>query len=210
MITLHHLNDSRSQRVLWLLEELGVPYEIVSYTRNKETRLAPPELKAVHPLGKSPVIEDGDRVVAESGAIVEYLTATYGDGKFTPAPGTDDYWRYVHFMHFAEGSAMLPLLLALYTGPLGDAAAPLHPRIFGEIENHFSYLESKLEARDFVTGDSLTGADFQILFVLEAANANGLLEPYPNLKRYVAAMQARPAYQRALKHGGAYAYAPKS
>lgn len=209
MIKLHHLNDSRSQRILWLLEELNLDYEIISYTRNEETRFAPPELKNIHPLGKSPVIEDGALVVAESGAIVEYLTEVYGKGAFTPKRETDDYWRYLHFMHFAEGSAMLPLLLAMYTGTLGDAAAPLHPRIFGEIANNFSYLNGELEGRDFMVGSNLTGADIQIAFVLEAANANGLLADYPNLQRYMAAMQARPAYLSALERGGPYAYGPK-
>ena len=122
MLTVHHLNNSRSQRILWLLEELGTPYEIVKYQRMEPMPLAPPELKQVHPLGKSPVITDGDKTIAESGAIVEYLIDTYGNGRLKPAPGTDDYWKYVEWMHYAEGSAMLPLLLALYAGFLGDGA----------------------------------------------------------------------------------------
>ncbi len=208
MIKVHHLNDSRSQRILWFLEELGCDYEIVPYAR-QETRFAPEDLKKIHPLGKSPVIEDGGRIVAESGTIIEYLAATYGNGKFTPEAGSDDFWRYNHFLHYAEGSAMIPLLLALYTGPLGDAAAPLHPRIFGEIENNFSYIESELIGRDFIVGDHLTGADIQVSFVLEAANSTGLLAPYPNLQRYLAAMQARPAYLAGIERGGPYAYGPK-
>jgi len=208
MIKLHHLNDSRSQRILWLLGEMGCEFELVPYQR-METRYAPPELKKIHPLGKSPVLEDGTRIIAESGAIIEYLATTYGNGKFTPAPDTDDYWRYRHFMHYAEGSAMLPLMLAMYTGVLGEAAAPLQPRIFSEIENHFSYLESELIGRGFIVGDHLTGADIQITFVLEAANTNGLLAPYPNLQRYLKAMQARPGYLAALERGGQYAYGPK-
>src|SRR5262245_61036617 len=129
MLTVHHLNNSRSQRILWLLEELGTPYEIVKYQRMSPMPLAPPELKQVHPLGKSPVITDGERMLAESGAIVEYLIDTYGGGRMKPPKGTDDYWKYVEWMHYAEGSAMLPLLLALYAGLLGDAAAMLQPRI---------------------------------------------------------------------------------
>lgn len=202
MIKVHHLNQSRSQRVLWLLEELGLDYEIVPYTRDPETRLAPPALKAVHPLGKSPVIEEDGRVVAESGAIIEYLIETHGGGMMMPKPGTDDYWRYKHFLHFAEGSAMLPLMLFLYTNRLGDAGKPLHERIFGEIDNHFSYLNAELEGRDFLVGDGLTGADIQNGFVLENPYAMGLLENYPNLKRYIEMIHARPAYSRAMERGG--------
>lgn len=202
MIKVHHLEQSRSTRALWLLEELGLDYEIVPYKRDAKTRLAPPELKRVHPLGKSPVIEDGGNVVAESGAIVDYLAQTYGKGKLVPAQGTDEYWRYAHFLHFAEGSAMLPLMLFMYTSRLGDAGKPLHERIFGEIDNHFSYLNGELEGRDFLVGDSLTGADIQNAHVLENAYAGGLLEQYPNLKRYLEAMHDRPAYKRAVERGG--------
>jgi glutathione S-transferase len=164
--------------------------------------LAPPELKAVHPLGKSPVITDGDRTIAESGAIVEYLIDTYGKGKLRPKPGSDDHWKYVEWMHYAEGSAMLPLLLALYTGMLGEAAAALKPRVDGEIANNLSYMENALGGRAFFVGDQLTGADIMLLFVLEAAGAR--LEPYPNLVKYRARMQARPAYKRGIEKGGPY------
>src|SRR5262245_51368243 len=177
MITVHHLNNSRSQRILWLLEELELPYEIVKYQRMEGIPLAPPELKQVHPLGKSPVLDDGERRIAESGAIIEYILDTYGKGRLKPKPGTDDYWKYVEWMHFAEGSAMLPLLMALYATFLGDAAAVLQARIDAEIENHFSYMESRLGDRAFFVGTELTGADIQLLFVLEAAG--GRLAPYP-------------------------------
>lgn len=203
MLKVHHLNNSRSQRILWLLEELGTPYEIVHYTRGTPIPLAPPELKEVHPLGKSPVVTDGDKTIAESGAIVEYLIDTYGKGKLKPKAGSDDCWKYVEWMHYAEGSAMLPLLLALYTGMLGDAAAALRPRVDGEIANNLSYMENALGGRDFFVGDDLSGADIQLLFVLEAAGAR--LEPYPNLVKYRARMQARPAYQRGIDKGGPYA-----
>ena len=133
MLKVHHLNNSRSQRILWLLEELGTPYEIVKYQRMSPMPLAPPELKEIHPLGKSPVITDGDKTIAESGAIVEYVIDRYGNGRLRPKHGTDEYWKYVEWMHYAEGSAMLPLLLALYAGLLGDGAALLRPRIDGEI-----------------------------------------------------------------------------
>ena len=202
MITVHHLNNSRSQRILWLLEELGLPYEIVKYQRMEGLPLAPPELKQVHPLGKSPVITDGDRTVAESGAIVEYVLDTYGKGRLKPKAGTDDYWKYVEWMHFAEGSAMLPLLMALYSTFLGDAAAVLQPRIDSEIENHFTFMESRLADRPFFVGNELTGADVQLLFVLEAAGPR--LAPYPKLVAYRDRMHARPAYQRGIEKGGPY------
>jgi glutathione S-transferase len=203
MLKIHHLNNSRSQRILWLLEELGVPYEIVKYERMSPVPFAPPELKAVHPLGKSPVLEDGKRVIAESGAEVEYIVDTYGKGRMKPKAGSDDYWRYIEWMHYAEGSAMLPLLLALYTAMLGDAAAALKPRVDSEIANNLSYLESAIKGREFFVGNELTGADIQLLFVLEAAGAR--LEPYPELVKYRARMQSRPAYKRGIEKGGPYA-----
>ena len=202
MLTVHHLNNSRSQRILWLLEELGLPYEILKYQRMEGIPLAPPELKAVHPLGKSPVITDGAKTIAESGAIVEYVIDTYGGGRLKPRAGTDDYWKYVEWMHFAEGSAMLPLLLALYAGLLGDGAALLRPRIDGEIANVFSYMEGALGGRAFFVGTDLTGADIQLLFVLEAGGAR--LEPYPALVAYRDRMHARPAYKRGIERGGPY------
>ncbi len=202
MLKIHHLNNSRSQRILWLLEELGVPYEIVKYQRMTPIPLAPPELKDVHPLGKSPVIEDQGKTIAESGAIVEYLIDTYGKGRFKPKSGTQEYWKYVEWMHFAEGSAMLPLLMALYTGMLGDAAAMLKPRIDSEIANNLSYMDAAIGARDFFVGDDLTGADIMLLFVCEAAGAR--LEPYPGLVQFRARMQARDAYRRGIEKGGPY------
>ena len=202
MLTVHHLNNSRSQRILWLLEELGAPYEIVKYQRMSPVPFAPRELKAVHPLGKSPVIEDDGRVIAESGAIVEYLIETYGKGKFRPAQGSAEYWDYVQWLHFAEGSAMLPLLMALYTGMLGDAAAPLRPRVDSEIANHLGFMEARLGSRDFFVGNTLTGADIMLVFVVEAAGDR--LAPYPGLIKYRDRMQSRPAYKRALDKGGPY------
>lgn len=202
MLTVHHLNNSRSQRILWLLEELGTPYEIVKYQRMQPIPLAPPELKAVHPLGKSPVITDGGRTIAESGAIVEYVIDVYGQGRLRPRQGSDDWWKYVEWMHYAEGSAMLPLLLALYASLLGDASAPLRPRIDSEIENNLSYMASGLGSRSFFVGSDLTGADIQLLFVLEAAGAR--LEPYPTLVAYRDRMHARPAYRRGIEKGGPY------
>ena len=203
MIQVHHLNNSRSQRILWLLEELGEAYEIVKYQRMQPVPYAPPELKKIHSLGKSPVITDRGKTIAESGAIVEYLIDTYGRGKFKPKSGSDEYWKYVEWMHYAEGSAMLPLLMALYTGMLGDAAAALKPRVDGEIANNLAYLEAAIKGRNFFVGNDLTGADIQLLFVLEAAGAR--LEPYRELVRYRAAMHGRPAYKRGIDKGGEYA-----
>jgi glutathione S-transferase len=202
MLKVHHLNNSRSQRILWLLEELGMPYEIVKYQRMSPLPMAPPELKQVHPLGKSPVITDGDKTIAESGAIVEYILDTYGKGRLRPAPGTGDRLNYVELMHYAEGSAMMPLLLALYAGFLGDGAAPLQPYIDAQITNHLSYMEGLLAGRDFFVGNGLTGADIQLLFVLEAAGER--LAPYPALTAYRDRMHARPAYQRGIEKGGPY------
>ena len=203
MLKVHHLNNSRSQRILWLLEELGTPYEIVHYTRMSPVPFAPPELKEVHPLGKSPVITDGENTIAETGAIVEYLIDTYGSGRFKPKTGSDDYWKYIEWLHYAEGSAMLPLLLALYTAMLGEAGGALKPRVDSEIANNLSYMENALGGRGFFVGDELTGADIQLLFPLEAAGAR--LDPYPNLVKYRTRMQARPAYQRGIEKGGPYA-----
>ena len=164
MLTLHHLNDSRSQRILWLLEELGTPYEMKKYQR-METRLAPPELEAVHPLGKSPVILDGDITIAESGAIVDYIIRTYGKGRMMPAVGSADYEAYNEWLHYSEGSAMLPLMLNLYVSRLKEAGAPLHPRIDSEIKNHLGYVNGALEGREFFVGNALTGVDIQMSFV---------------------------------------------
>ena len=205
MLTVHHLNDSRSQRVLWLLEELGTPYEIRHYARNATTRLAPPELMAVHPLGKSPVVEDDGLTVIESGAIVDYIIRRHGGGRLQPAAGTREFEVYNQWLHYAEGSGMLPLMLRLYTGRLGDAAAPLKPRIDSELANHLGYVNRSLEGRDYLLGSELTGADIQMSFVGEAAR--DLRVQYPAMDAWVRRLQARPAYRRALERGGPYALA---
>jgi len=207
MIVVHHLNNSRSQRILWLLEELDIPYDIKFYQRDATTSLAPPELKAVHPLGKSPVITDGAVTIAESGAIVDYLIRTYGKGRFGPAPGNADYEPYMEWLHFAEGSAMLPFMLHLYTSRLGEAAAPLKGRIDSEIDNHLAYIDHALEGRDFLVGDSLTGADVQLSFVGEIAKMYGRLGPYPNITAWLERLHTRPAFKKALEKGGPYAFA---
>ena len=206
MIEVHHLNNSRSQRILWLLEELELPYEIVHYQRDAETNLAPESLKKIHPLGKSPVVKDGETVVIESGAILEYLVRQYGNGRLAPPESSRDFVRYLQFLHYAEGSAMLPVMLRLYVGRLGDAGAPLAPRIASEIENHMGWLNAELTNRDWFVGDDLTAADIQLSFAIQATRLLYGLEKFPNLARFLTRVVARPAYQRALEKGGAYAF----
>jgi glutathione S-transferase len=206
MIQVHHLNNSRSQRILWLLEELGVDYEIVKYQRDPQTNLAPPELEAVHPLGKAPVVVDEGDVVIESGAIIEYLARKYGKGRLLPAEGTPEALRHLQLMHYAEGSAMLPLMLRLYAGRLGAASAPLQPRIESEIERHMGYLDGLLEGRSWFVGDELGAADIQLAFVIQAARMLYGLEKFPNLARFLEQIKQRPAYQKAIQRGGAYAF----
>lgn len=206
-LIVHHLNNSRSQRILWLLEELGAEYEIRHHKRDAVTNLAPPELLDIHPLGKSPVIEDNGQVIYESAAIVEYLCERHGGAHLVPARGTDDHIRYLEWLHFAEGSVMLPFLLQLYTSRLGEAAAPLRPRIDQQIESHFQYMEDRLLSSGYFVGDRLTGADIMLSFPAEAAVKIGRAADKPKLTAYVAAIHARPAYQAALEKGGPYAYA---
>jgi glutathione S-transferase len=205
MIVVHHLNESRSQRVLWLLEELGLPYEIRHYQRDATTRLAPPELKAVHPLGKSPVLEADGMTLIESGAIVDHLIRRHGAGRFRPAEGSPDFELYQQWLHYAEGSAMLPLLLKLYVSRLGDAGAPLKPRIDSELANHLGYVDRMLAGREWLVGNTFSGADVQMSFVGEAAR--GLRASYPNMDAWVRRFQQRPAYRRALERGGPYSMA---
>ena len=205
MIIVHHLNESRSQRVLWLLEELGLPYDIRHYARDTKTRLAPPELQAVHPLGKSPVVEVDGHTLIESGAIVDYLIRHHGQGRLQPAPESKDYTMVQQWLHYAEGSAMLPLLLKLYVSRLGEAGAPLGPRIDSELANHLGYVDRALQGREWLVGDELSGADVQMSFVGEAAR--GLRASYPAIDAWVRRFQQRPAYRRALERGGPYSMA---
>jgi glutathione S-transferase len=219
MIIVHHLNNSRSQRVLWLLEELGLPYEIKPYQRDAKTMLAPPELREVHPLGKSPVITDGDLTIAESGAIVEYLIDTYGDGRLKPAPGTPERLRYTYWLHYAEGSAMPPLLMKLVfdeveRAPMPFFVKPIAKAISGkvkktfinpQIKTHLDFMEGELGKATWFAGKEFTAADIQLSFALEAAASRaGLNEKRPHLMAWLKRIHARPAYKRALKKGGAY------
>jgi glutathione S-transferase len=206
-IRVHHLNDSRSQRILWLLEELELPYEIVHHRRDPETRLAPPSLLAVHPLGKAPVVEMDGATLIESGAIIETVLRRHGGGRLQPDAASADFDCYQMWLHYAEGSAMLPVMLRLYVSRLGEAGAPLFPRIESETANHFGYIEQALGERDWLVGEALTGADIQMSFLGEIAKAQGLLPRYPALGRWVGRFQARPAYARALERGGPYSFA---
>ena len=219
MIVVHHLNNSRSQRVLWLLEELGLAYDIKRYERDKKTLLAPPELKRIHPLGKSPVVTDGDLTLAESGAIIEYVVERYGDGCFAPARELPAYLRYRHWLHYAEGSLMSPLLLKLVfdkieTSPMPFFVKPIAKAISGQakstfimpqINTHLDYLEAELGKGAWFVGDEFTAADVQLSFPIEAAAARGGLgASRPRLMNYLQRIHARPAYQRAIERGGEY------
>jgi glutathione S-transferase len=209
-IIVHHLENSRSQRVLWMLEELGLPHEVKRYERNKKTMLAPPELRRVHPLGKSPVIQDtddGDRVVAETGAIVEYLVDKV-DGKLGAPARRDDALAYRFWLHYAEGSLMPPLLLKLVLGRIPLMGKPATKRIQPMIDVHLDFVEQSLADRPWFAGDQLTAADIMMSFPLEAARSRaGLDQSRPNTIAWLEKIHARPAYQKALAEGGPYAYA---
>ncbi|THH38999.1 glutathione S-transferase [Aliishimia ponticola] len=201
MITVHHLNRSRSLRVLWLLEELGLPYQVTRYERDAKTNLAPAELRAVHPLGKSPMIEVDGALIAESGAIVEWICATHAPRMLPPA-GSEAYIRHLELMHFAEGSAMTPILLNLYVGRLGEHGAPLQPRIQAELDSHFAYMDSTLRPSGHFVQDTLSAADIMLSFPAEVAMLLGFKSAYPRLAAFVESIHARPAYQRAVDAGG--------
>jgi len=221
MITVHHLNDSRSQRILWLLEELGLPYEVVRYQRDPATMLAPPELRAIHPLGKSPVVDDGEVRVAETGAIVDYLLEAHGAGRLKPPAGTEAARRFTYWLHYAEGSAMSPLLLKLVFSQLPRRAPglvrPLVKSIAGKAQSgfvdpqlkaHVDYWEAELGRSEWFAGDAFTAADIMMSFPVEAG-ASRAFDPAdrPRLKAFLDRIHARPAYQRALERGGPYTYA---
>jgi glutathione S-transferase len=207
MIVVHHLANSRSQRVLWLLEELGFDYEVRRYERDPKTMLAPPELRKVHPLGKAPVIDDDGCVIAETGAIVEYLVDKAG-GRLGPPPNRDDVLRYRHFLHYAEGSMMPPLFGLLVVGRLGLLGRPARAPIQRMLDVHLDWLESELSTRDWFAGDAFTAADVMMSFPLEASRSRaGLGDSRPSLVDWLERIHARPAYGAALARGGSYAYA---
>jgi glutathione S-transferase len=219
MIVVHHLNNSRSQRVLWLLEELGVPYDIKHYQRDAKTKLAPPELLAVHPLGKSPVVTDGKNTIAESGAITEYLVEKYGDGRLIPEAGTAERLRYTYWLHFAEGSGMPPLVMKLVfdrieSTPMPFFVKPIAKAISRKVKSSFiepnlqrqlDYMEAELGKAPWFAGKGFTAADVMMSFVVEAAAARGGLDASrPKLMDWLARIHKRPAYKRALERGGEF------
>jgi glutathione S-transferase len=218
MIVVHHLENSRSQRVLWLLEELGVAYRVERYARDPKTMLAPDSLRAVHPLGKSPVISDGDQIIAESGAIMEYLADTYGEGRLLPAPGDPARRRQTYWLHYAEGSLMPPLLMSLVFSKIRSAPMPffakpiahgIADKVMGsfvapQIKAHLDFLEAELAKAAWFSGDRMGVADIQLSFPLEAAHARGGLGARPRLVAFVERIRGLPGYQRALEKGGPY------
>ena len=219
MIVIHHLNNSRSQRILWLLEELGLEYDIKRYQRDEKTMLAPPELRRVHPLGKSPVLVEDGVTVAESGALIEYVLDKHGNGRLRPAPGTPERLRFTYWLHYAEGSAMPPLLLALIFGrmpktPMPFFAKPIAKAISAkalagfiepQLKLHLDFQESELAKTMWFAGPDFSAADIQMSFAVEAARARGgLTATRPNLMAYLDRIQSRPAYKRALEKGGPY------
>lgn len=207
MITLHYLNNSRAQRILWLMEELELDYVVQTYERNPETNLAPPELEAIHPLGKSPVLVDGSATVIESGAIIDYLLRHHGGGRLLPEIGSAAHETYLQWLHYGEGSAMLPLMLRMYTGRLPDGGEALQPRINDELNRHLGYFDGALEGVDWLVDNRLSGADIQMSFVAEIAP---LLHQasFEHIAAFRARCHARPAYQAALAKGATYSYGP--
>ncbi|GHA20117.1 glutathione S-transferase [Oceanisphaera arctica] len=225
MIQLHHLNNSRSQRILWLLEELGLEYEIKHYRRDTDTQLAPDSLKRIHPLGKAPVLTDGGMTLAESGAIIDYLAQTYGRDTLLPANNSPAWWDYVYWLHYAEGSLMPPLLIRHVFDKVQQAPVPFFIRpivnrivagvdkvfLHKQIQTHLNFVADHLSCHDWFAGKRFGAADIQMSFPLEAAmHRSELADSYPRLRAYVSALQARPAYLRALKAGGPYLYGPKA
>lgn len=219
MIVVHHLNNSRSQRVLWLLEELGLDYTVLRYQRDPATMLAPPSLRAVHPLGKSPVLVDGEHTLAESGAVLEYLVERYDAARrFAPSPGTPEHLRYRYWLHYAEGSAMPPMLLSLVFSRIKQAPMPFFIKpiargiadktmrsfVSPQVKLHLDYMESELGKQRWFAGDDFSAADIQMSFPVEAAAARAGLGNYPNLQAFLQRIHARPAYQRALEQGGPF------
>ena len=204
MLTLHHLNNSRSQKILWLLEELELSYELVNYQRDLQTLMGPPALKALHPLGKSPVLEEDGHLLSESGAITEYILSRYSKGRLAPDPAEPDHMRFVECMYFAVSAGMNPIMIKVYARAFGLTGAPMDVAATGELETALSYIEKLLGDSEWLMGDIFTAADIQMSFPVEAAAVRAGLEAYPNLAGFLQRIHARPAYQRALEQGGPF------
>ena len=209
MITVHHLEHSRSQRIIWLCQELDLDYHVISYKRDPKTSLAPVELEKIHPLGKSPVITDGQNTVIESGAIIDYLLRNYGNGRLRPRTGSQEYDQYQQWLHYGESGAILPFMLKLYTSKLPAGTSALQPRIDSELARHLSYLESALEDVDWFVGNKFSGADIQLSFIAEIAPVLYSLHDYPNLAAFRDRCHNREAYRYVLANNNFYAYGPR-
>ncbi|MDG0969040.1 MAG: glutathione S-transferase [Porticoccaceae bacterium] len=209
MLTIHHLVHSRSQRIIWLCEEINVDYKVLTYQRDPVTSLAPPSLEKIHPLGKSPVITDDSQTIIESGAIIDYLLRKHGNGQFRPVLGTWHHEQYLQWLHYGESGAALPLMLKLYTSKLPDSGEALQPRISDELERHLGYIEQSLEGVEWLVGNAFSGADIQLSFVAEIAPLLHTVDKLPNLLAFRDRCQNRSAYRRALSKTEPYAYGPK-
>ena len=207
MLTLHHLNNSRSQKILWLLEELELPYELVSYQRDSQTLMGPPALKALHPLGKSPVLEEDGTLLSESGAITEYLLGRYGNGRLAPDPAGPDHMRFVECMYFAVSAGMNPIMIKVYARAFGLTGAPIDGAATGELETALSYIEKILGDGEWLMGDSFTAADIQMSFIPELASAIGAFDGHAKITAWQKRLYARPAFHRSIERGSTYDFA---
>jgi glutathione S-transferase len=209
MITIHHLEHSRSQRIIWLCEEIGIDYEVITYKRDPLTSLAPKELEQVHCLGKSPVITHDQKTIIESGAIIDYLVRNFGDGRFQPKYGTDEYDQYQQWLHYGESGAALPFMLKLYTSKLPDAGSAIQPRINDELFRHLNYLDRSLDGVAWFVGNEFSGADIQLSFIAEIAPILFSLDKFPNLLAFRQRCHSRKAYRHVLSNNNFYAYGPR-
>jgi glutathione S-transferase len=207
MLTLHHLNNSRSQKILWLLEELELPYELVSYQRDPVTLMGPPALKSLHPLGKSPVLEEDGRLLGESGAITQYLLARYGEGRLAPDPASADHMRFLECLYFAVSAGMNPVMFKVYARAFNLVGEPLDLAATAELEQALGYIDALLGDRTWLMGDLFSAADIQMSFIPELADAVGAFAGHPAIAAWQARLYARPAFHRSIARGGAYDFA---
>lgn len=202
MLTIHHLSHSRSQKVLWLAEELGIPYELKLHMRDLQTLSAPPAMKALHPLGTSPLISDKGATYAETGAILDYILRHYGNGRLQPPADSRDFDRFVEWMHYAEGSAMLPILMMIYSNYTGARSDTLTDLLEAQLGKHLSYIESALDGDDYLVADTFSAADIHLSFVAQTAGQYTALDAYPKIRAWIGRLEARPAFRRAAEKGG--------